>query len=102
MEMEKLRKHYAQRQEEEAGEQQEEPGEGAERLDRDVTIIIRITITMTMTTTRDRVLVVGGELLEEGEGGLIRGEREVEEEERMRVGRGGLVMVRLPRPLDTY
>jgi len=96
MEMERRKKHYAQRQEEEAGEQQEELEEGAEPLDGDVTIIIRITITTMTTMMRDRVLVVAGELLGEEEGRLVRGELGVEVEVRMLAGKGGLVMVRPP------
>ena len=69
-------------------------GEGEEQLDEDGTHEpTRTMMTMMMTTMMDLLVVVGGELRGGEVEELVRGVPGVEVEVRMRVGRGGLVMV---------
>ena len=98
--MEKLKKLSEQRREGEVGEQQGESEGGEVQLDEDETNETTRTIMTMMTTTMTVQLVVEVEGLrgEEVEG-LVRGVPEVEGEVRMRVERGGLVMVRLHLPI---
>ena len=100
MGMEKLKKLSEQQQEEEVEEQQgESEGEEVQLVEDETNETTRTIMTM-MTTTMTVQLVVeveeqGGEEVEE----LVRGVPEDEVEVRMRVGRGGLVMVRPQLPI---
>jgi hypothetical protein len=94
--MEKLKKLSEQQREEEVGEQQGESEGGEVQLDEDeIPETTKIIMTMMMIVMMEDQLVVVGEGLRGGEvEELVRGVPEVEGEVRMRVGRGGLVMVR--------
>jgi hypothetical protein len=93
--MEKLKKLSEQPREEEVGEQQEESEGGEVQLDEDeipeTTKIIMTTMIVVMVA--DQLVEVREEVRGEGVEELARGVPEVEVEVRMRVGRGGLVMV---------
>jgi hypothetical protein len=96
--MEKPKKLSEQRREEEVGEQQGESGGEGVQLDEDEipeTTKIIMTTTM-MIVTEDQLVEVEGEPRGEEVEEPVRGVPEVEVEVRMRVGRGGLVMVHSP------
>jgi len=95
--MAKLRKLSEQQREEEVEELLEEPEGEEEQLDEDGTQeMTRIIMTMMTTTMMDLLVEVGGELRGGEVEELVQGVPEGEVEVRMRVGRGGLVMVCAP------
>jgi hypothetical protein len=101
--MEKLKKLSEQQREEEVGEQQGESEGGEVQLDEDeiheTTETIMTTMMMMIAMVEDQLVEVREEQRGEGVEELARGVPEVEGEVRMRVERGGLVMVRPHLPI---